>query len=288
MNKQDKHIKNMNHEQLADKLLEGMEIPFSATKEESWEAIAAKMKQTPENIATVSKSRSLYYFPAAAVALILLAFGVMRFYTKTYISENQSMSFSTPDGSSVFLSPHSKASFQPLWMKIQRELRLEGIAQFDVEKGNKFKVISEQAYTQVLGTSFLIDASNINSYKVECFTGSVSVTDAKTELSAIITANESLKINNKGEFEIKLLSPTQKNLKPTQNFLTFQAVPLVEVATSLSRQYGAKIVLQTDEEIEFSGHLDTANKLEDIIAAICLSLDLKYEKISETEYHISP
>ena len=146
-----------------------LENPFIQSDLELWEKIARRTQAKPK--VKIFQLNWIRYATAATVLIIVGTTFFMWLYTETIISEKgEHLSYVLPDGSNVELNAETSLSYQPYWWDFNREVVLSGEAFFDVEKGETFKILSENGITEVVGTSFNIYSRN-SDYKVFCETG---------------------------------------------------------------------------------------------------------------------
>lgn len=288
MSKNEIQKKNRDQDLTDMSLLEKMEINFPTSKEDAWNNIESMMTEKPVGLAPDSVLR-MRLLPVAATLLILLAsIVVLRYYSVNYSAGTNYYTANLPDNSTVILDPGSEIRYYPLWWKFGRNLQLDGNAEFQVTKGNRFRVVSLKGITEVLGTTFRIEAGS-EKYRVSCFTGSVKVTDRKSDVSAVIIANESASLTREGVFEIKLLQ--NENINENQNniendYITFHNEPIQNVFNKIESIFGINIELKVETGLYYSGNLKITRDLDTILNAICLPLDLEYVQTSNNIYLI--
>ena len=115
---------------------------------------------------------------AAAACIGLFYFFMPLIQTSTTISSGiaQQSIETLPDGSIVRLDASSSITYKPKkWLK-EREVKLSGVAFFEVKKGSKFVVFTDKGQVEVLGTSFNINARD-EKFEVICKTGKVAVSN---------------------------------------------------------------------------------------------------------------
>jgi ferric-dicitrate binding protein FerR (iron transport regulator) len=287
MSKQDKNMSDKDLDHLSSKILNNLDIQFSSSKEEAWESLESQMKEDVKKKSSIAIYRYSYLAVAASLVVLLMVGSFLRFNNTTINSQNKSLAIILPDESNVNLHPNSQLTYYQSWWKINRNLKLSGTADFQVSKGKRFQVVSEKGKTEVLGTSFRIETDKVN-YTVSCFSGSVKVSDSKSDVSAILTANEVAELIGEGVFEIKLIKKTTIETKAENSFLTFRNKPIQEVFTDLESQFGVNIELSEPLDMDYSGNLKKDLNFEEILNAVCLPLGLEYEQKSENTYLILP
>jgi hypothetical protein len=191
------------------------------------------------------------YAAAAVLALFVCVSSAMYFYTKTFeTSLAQQTEVLLPDHSKVTVYAESSLSYKPwLWM-FSRTVKLEGEGLFDVQKGEKFEVISPKGKTMVLGTQFTIYARN-SAYVVTCLSGKVKAVEMSMQNEAVITGGQKATLKPDGNFEItdnnyaqpkNLEQPETRAIDEELKFVlsipgeTEQTQPKAEKSTSIEKQ----------------------------------------------------
>jgi len=291
MNQEKRHIKNQDvQDELSNQFFPHAKIPWEKSKEGVWndlEKRIAKEDQNPELVRRLLPGRQ-WLAMAASLVLLLSVSGFMRFYSvKTYCPEGVHTTLKLPDGSEVELNAATHMKYQPYWWFISRRVELDGEAFFRVEKGKKFKVVSVNAYTEVLGTTFNIFAREMD-YAVTCHTGKVRVTDVSTGKSVELAAEEKSVLNKKGGFTVSRLSNQREEPSWTENLIMFGSTPLKLVFEEIERQFG--IVIETPAEMQqvYSGNFTLDQPVENILSLLCLPFDLEYERQTGKKYLVYP
>jgi len=267
--------------------LDKLKVPFTVGADEAWNKISGRIGDVEtENRVQVRKLSAPYLLTAASLALLLSVTAFLRFYQASIQSSSDPIALALPDGSSVEVKAHSHLKYHPLWWQIKRISHLEGVAFFEVKKGNTFVVKSEYGSTEVLGTSFLIDA-HTSKYNVKCFTGSVKVLDSNGEVEAVLKPSEEVIIDDEGNFNIRYFEIEATPEATDEQYLSFEGVPVIEVFLVLEQAFDVDIEMYGSDQPSFSGVISRQNSLEDILAAVCIPLDLKYEKKSADHYIVS-
>jgi ferric-dicitrate binding protein FerR (iron transport regulator) len=158
----------------------------------------------------------------------------------------------------------------------KRSLSLNGRAFFEVKKGSKFTVITDNGTVEVLGTSFSV-LSRENIFEVICKTGKVSVSTKDNADIQIITPSEKVILTNN-----KLVKSNANNesLAWKDGNYYFDNASLLEVIKELENQF--KIKIKTDEKnlsLRYTGFFNTDN-LGKALHSVTWPLNLKYELVS--------
>lgn len=164
---------------------------------------------------------------------------------------------------------------------------------FEVEKGSRFSVKSENATTSVLGTRFNIYARG-ESYRVVCQTGKVKVVAQADGSEVILTANQKAKLKAGDGFDVQQNINVQAETAWINDEFNFRDQPLKEVLEEVERQYG--VIIQGKNLLNDGNYQASISSrmvrseldAEDILEMICTLYKLQYEKLGPNEYRISP
>jgi len=259
--------------------------------EKSTDNIWNNMEKTIVSHPVSNNKRTLNRFSSLAVAAgitILLGIpGFMRFYTKnisTPAGTHQIVML--PDNSTVNLNAESSISFNPYWWKFKREVRFEGEGLFDVEKGEKFSVLSKLGTTTVVGTSFNI-FSREEVYRVTCISGKVRVS-SKVNEEVLLNPDTKALVQPDGRIEVLKNVETLPEISWKNNIFLFTASPVKEVFKEIERQYGITIKTNIDNYILYTGNFTKNQNVEEILSYICPALGYKYIRESNKVYQIIP
>ena len=283
--------KNINNQ--SDKFKDPMEIiagtyiDWGKSKEQVWLELEKRMESS-EPVKVRIMFSPWIKVAMAAVFVLLAGFSVfMELYTKTFVVPvaQHSMSY-LPDGSSVQLNAQSSISYKPLLWGFSRNVRFEGEAFFEVKKGRKFQVISNNGKTEVLGTSFNIYARD-NDYNVTCITGNVKVIESKNNQAAILDPGEKATLNKEGNLIVQSGSDKEQALLWMNNKLNFTSVPLTNVFKEIERQYGIYISIPENLVNIYTGTFRIDNPVEQTLDLVCKPFDLSFTVKSKNEYVIT-
>lgn len=281
---------NENKNTQEEEFFKKVEVGYSQTKEQIWDQLSEKIKETkPVITEPVIIPISPWFKRAAAIAAVLLIGATMfiGLYSNTIISQRGEMiSYTLPDGSTIQLNAESSISYRPFVWQISRKISFEGEGFFQVKKGSNFAVVSDNGTTQVLGTSFNISTRNEH-YEVFCATGKVRVSSSKLSDEIILTPNMWVKIN--GVSEIKKDIVSSHILAWKENKFHFTAKQVNEVFQELERQYNISIDLKdiNAEELTYSGYFDKTENPEPVLSLICESFGFTFVKQQENSYTVS-
>jgi len=158
------------------------------------------------------------------------------------------------DGSKISLEKDSKIEVSDDFNQVNRTVYLKGKAFFEIKRNEKkpFLVITENLVTQVLGTSFWIEAKgadpaisvSVRTGKVTVFTkpkqGNLLVSEQKTEL----IPNQMAVFNKADQQIVRTLVKDPVIINPSvdgKNQFSFQEMPVSGVFEVLEKAYGIPI-----------------------------------------------
>jgi transmembrane sensor len=187
---------------------------------------------------------------AIFVLIIGIAFIIIQFSSpssKSYITVTNQFGKThvvrLPDSSIVWLNASSTLSYVRSFEK-NRELLLDGEAYFEVRHDPKRPFIVEAGgvQTTVLGTSFNIKAyGSEDTAAISVITGKVKVTNDAKDL-AVLTPSMQLRFNREHQAVKTVAVDTSDVLAWTKGKLQFEGQTLAEIAGTLEKWYGVRIL----------------------------------------------
>ena len=150
-----------------------------------------------------------------------------------------------------------------------RMLYLDGEAFFEVKKGSKFSVTTDQGTVSVLGTSFNV-CDRPGRFEVQCKTGKVAVANRSQEV--ILTPGLATD-NSNGELAEAYAIAVDRNW--TEGVFSFDADPMTFVLSELERQFDVQISANGTEELLYTGEFNK-NDLETALMVVCGPMGLDY------------
>lgn len=124
--------------------------------------------------------------------------------TIEFIAERRNMEYVLPDSSRVFLEKNARIQYSSDFNEHNRNIKLEGIAYFEVQKNTKlpFIVSTSQTKAKVIGTSFnLINLPDRNEIQVTSGTVEFSLPGKKDRL--VLTVGEGASVTTEGLEKLK-------------------------------------------------------------------------------------
>lgn len=286
-------IEECNSEKDSQKLEVGMFVGHSAKLNENFKASEIVWRR----IALV-----------AATILIVAMAGFFSFYTqkqanlaktdqienRTFITKNgERATYILNDGSKVMLHAGSRLEIPDDFNKDKRVLFLEGEAYFEVNhnKDKPFIVESENAYTRVLGTRFLVQAWPEANERVEVVVSDGRVALGKIKNGSSDTNNEVLITKNKIGVIGENLNPVVSDVSNMNWYigwiegkLEFENRPLSEVLPRLERWYNIDIRVEDESIVEkrITAEVDYSHSMSEVIQGIALTLELEVDREDRT------
>ena len=232
------------------------------------------------------KNIRLIWQAAAAVFIIALTTQILiQTQSKANWHENIALQRQTiflPDNSKVILDENAILKNPGKFNENNREVWLRGTAYFEITKNPKkpFKIKTENTNIEVLGTKFLVDASQPNTEKVIVDEGKVALKSGLFMTKEILLTQNEIGVWD----NIKKELSEQNVLKPNSNSwlsgrLSFSNVPLSEVLETIENHFNIKIALADENycDVKYSGQFNTSDA-EEIVKTICITLNLSFQK----------
>lgn len=222
------------------------------------------------------------YYKVAAVFIVFFATGLFFWLNSPEVIStgySEMAVLELPDQSTAKLNADSKIKYKPSKWNKRRTLELEGEAFFQVEKGKKFTVETEQGEVTVLGTKFNVKDRE-NYFEVYCYEGAVKVNVANKEI--ILRRGNSVRVINGNVQKLDKFDGAAPGWTIQES--EFDAVPLKQVIADLERQFDLKIQSkQVDLNQLFTGSFSHTNK-EVAIKSVAIPLQLNYK--FETDHKV--
>jgi len=254
------------------------EEPSDASVQNMMQMLDKVMPQEPGiksmPVSTKPESKSFYLKIAASFALLVVfSYLVYQLNDVTVSIGNRARQHVTlPDGSVATLNAASELSYNKLAWHLSRNVNLQGEAFFEVKKGEKFTVISDQGSTQVLGTSFNVFARD-RRYAVKCNTGRVQVTSH--DQTAIIIPGEGVELDGGSLEKFSHNHSDQKDWRKGE--FNFDSVPFGNVVEEFERQFAMKVKFPVSlKDATYTGYFNNRN-MDQALKLICGPFDLTFQ-----------
>ncbi|MDX5397043.1 MAG: FecR domain-containing protein, partial [Hymenobacteraceae bacterium] len=181
---------------------------FTPNIDLAWQKVSKRvnLQATQPAAKPVAKVVPMYQWTLRVAAVLVLALGAVWFVYRSseqgmfgnqQLAEQSTTSGQTKvllaDGTQVWLNRNSKLRYPDTFEGNTREVYLEGEAFFDVQRNPEkpFLIHAQQSVTQVLGTSFNVEAyENQPEVKVTVVTGKVSLAEEGKQSEVVLTPGE--------------------------------------------------------------------------------------------------
>ncbi len=225
---------------------------------------------------TTSRIKVLYLIStiAACLSLVLLWIWLSPQIVNVSTARGEHLVYTLPDSSVIRINSDTEIRFQKRKWATNRQLKLEGEAFFEVEKGAKFIVKTDVGTIEVLGTSFNV-YSRQRAFQVACLTGQVKVTVEPEKKSVILDPGETIDLRNGTLIEKRLLEDLEKDSWIQGNY-RFKGIPYQQVIEELERQYDVQIQLEAALRDTLYTGFFRGDDLEGALYSICWPLGLYY------------
>ena len=269
--------------------------PIKTPDEKSYDVEKAWLKIEPalSHRRTINRPvRKTWMFAAAASLLIIVLFSIpylvgnkdkdVAYYANNEASEMQIM---LSDGSEVHLYPHSTLEFSHPDDHAPRNAILKGKAFFKVKRHNEvsFIVKTEAIDVEVLGTSFLVDASTPASSGVYVKTGTVKVTCGKQ--SVIINKDEKAILQD-GTIKTGMTTTPETDTADNSLTLDFNNAKITDVVKEIEEKTGIRIELSDGLENNFvTTRIETIDALN-ITKELAFLCGCKYKILKEGKHYV--
>ncbi len=254
------------------------ETPFSTDISANKAAVMKRINLIEsERNSTIGRRFRFPFIKVAASIVFLFVCGAVLYLAENKTVKNssaKSMLCALPDGSEILLSPKSSARYNALIWPFYRSVDFSGEGFFTIQKGKPFKVHTEQAVIEVLGTSFTV-WSDDNDLFVHCSSGHVKVVHA-TEEADLLPSEFTLLENDK--LTKKMVYAAEGFITPrVTNILIFKAVPVGIVISELEKVFHKEFRNELPANLIYTGILDIRNENE-CLGVFCKPFGAKFEK----------
>jgi len=237
----------------------------------------------------LTSKRYLYWIQRSAAAVILLFVvtkAILFISTETKWNELTATSqqiIYLDDSSKIVLAENAHFKYPVKFGSKERKVFLQGRAYFEIkpDKKHPFVISTNNTNIKVLGTKFLVDASNSRQERVVVDEGKVALSPVNSlpEKTVFLTRNE-IGTWNATDNQITECENYDANINSAlSGRLSFTDTPLKEIIKDLERHYQVKIEL-TDKSLESRKYTGTFSHVEPekTLGIISMSLNISVEK----------
>lgn len=236
--------------------------------------------------ATPKQSKQVFFQPWVRIAASVILIGAIYFLFTTLLTSGptvitagygETISHVLPDGSRVDLNANSSISYSAKKWEDARELDLEGQALFTVQKGESFRVATNEGAVTVLGTIFDVKQREEGKLAVNVFEGLVRVDIANQQ--EMLKAGEGLTSKAGQVTRVSVSGDTPNWLGQSANF---DNVPFAEVVTIIEDYYGIAIQVPAAKANDpFKGELNYGS-LETALDILTTVFEVSYTRTGDT------
>lgn len=259
-------------------------------KSSAWQNIESKIAIEKEiKVVSISHNKKWLRIAAMLVLALTTTFFVKNIFNNGFIIEqtaqNETKSINLPDGSTVVLNENSSLKYKEVFNK--RVVSLEGEAFFDVtkDKEHPFTVNVNRTTTQVLGTSFNMDAHQNGKVELALLTGKVKFSNTKNNSIILLPGEKAVYDEHTASFSMRKQN-NENSISWKTNKLVFDNTNLLEVVKDLNDYYKTEITLtSSDVNCSFTGTFENA-AISEVLDVISFSLNAEV-KLSNNVYSIT-
>lgn len=266
---------------------------FQPNVDAAWQQFSTKMKAEPVSPAVTTEQTGARVVPmylwraAAAVVVLIGAIWLVVAWSQrtagpvTLTAGNSKGVFLLPDSSRVTLNQFSTLTYQPGLDGDERTVKLEGEGFFEVKRNEQkpFVVLTENARTEVLGTSFTVRSDKAGLTEVQVVTGKVafSALGQKRASSRVILTPGFRAVAGAQDSVVKT-KIEDPNFRAWQTErLEFDNTPLSQVVTSLGEYFDVIIKVENKKLLScrFTGSFEQP-KLKQVLEVLAESMQVRY------------
>jgi len=284
----------------------GISTVMNRWKEKLNTRIAAGAQETEETEWVSKPGINVFSLRYAAVwaGLLIVGFLAIQQFRKTnrpdiitYVQkinrQNKPVKYLLPDSSEVYLGPGSRLRFPAQFAGRTRELSLQGEAFFQVKHNalKPFMIHTGEILTQVLGTSFKVQAFEGQRLVVAVATGKVGVSRHTAKLSetlALLTPGHTVTWNSKTGEAVEGTTDISGLQQWTSGDMVFEEQTMAEIALELQRRYAVQLDF-ADKSIadhQVSGTFPANKPIEKIMKALAAAGKFQYETSNHKSFKI--
>lgn len=243
------------------------------------------LEKVHQQINTKKNIRIVWRAVAAIIILVLATQIILQLNSSSNwqeITASQNRTIYLPDSSKVILAESASLKFSDTFKGNKREVQLSGKGYFEITKNAEkpFLIKTKNSHIKVLGTKFLVDASQPNTEKVIVDEGKVAFKAGLFMTKDILLTQNEIGIWNRENNELsKQITHEQNSNSWLSGRFSFSNLPLSEVLKTIENHFNINVALADENysNIKYSGQFNTSDA-EDIMKTICITLNLSYQK----------
>ncbi|MEM1134962.1 MAG: FecR domain-containing protein [Bacteroidota bacterium] len=223
--------------------------------------------------------RQWYSIAASIILLIVSGLLFFKFWYDpeiTLVSTDSMIEATLPDGSDVWLYKNSKLTYQQSFNSDHRQLKLEGLAFFEVSenKNKPFTISCTDGTVTVVGTSFEVKSYQEDSTaEVSVTTGKVAVDFGKKSNTILLQKSDKV-IYNRNLDKINKIATSMNELAWKNGNIIFDKTIAHEAFEVLSEYFHKNFIITNGNNCKLTTRFKNPS-LEEVIEEMAFLLDAK-------------
>jgi len=261
------------------------EEQFTPDVEKAWARFRARIDASGKPQGRIFRITPQILKIAASVAIILsISYLLGRWALEPKMilvqtASNEKREFYLPDSSKIFLNKNSEVSYSSNF-KEKRIIDLKGEAFFEVTKrsGKNFVIYAANSRTEVLGTSFSVNAYEGKLPTVQVLTGVVAFSDKNSTNIVFLAKGDEAKLEE--NMKVTKTSISDSNfLAWKNNQLVFKNTDLLQVIRALENYFSVPIKIENAALLKcrFTGSFEKP-AIQEIMNILASSVNLTYKR----------
>ena len=272
------------------------ELSFNHTLKPELSLQKTQYKIQKEQQSRKTNGRKFYAVSFAATLLILLVMRLffldttekvtMEYYT--YLTEDNKIDFILDDGTIIYLNKNSKFVYTNQYDKVDRSVKLEGEAYFEVQHNPEkpFFVEVGDARIRVLGTSFNVKTDEDENIRTTLTEGSLRFETSDQQV-ILIPDQQLFYLASSHRIEVSSVD-IDKELAWTEGVIRLKNMLFSDLIDDLKKQYRVNIVINNEKlknsSVSMTGTFAEEQSLEQIFKVISISYPFVWEKRDNIYY----
>lgn len=276
---QDGTMNDFSIDKKIDQSIRYFSVPSGKDKSDVLNTLLSNIDKEAFNSA--AKVRRLYVGAVSmAASIVVLIAMYFTFGIQRIDADQKAKVYFLPDQTRVVLAEGTRVSYSKIFFN--RQVKLNGEAYFEVEKGDNFYVKTSNGGVLVLGTRFKVSKLN-GQFQVHCYEGAVGIDYAGKKIRLdegflFSGVNKEFELTDKRDYGYPAFSYFNYSCKNEK---------LSQIWPEIESYFGVEITsLIDDEHKSFSGSIN-AGSVDDVVDIICTSMDLQFQKIGEKQIVIN-
>lgn len=282
---------------LCEQMWQGTTIEVDKTVEEEMWSHLQKSLDEPKILSPKKRYWQPIVYKMAATILLPICLGLAIYFGVGSIDKvsqgpfmvevdyGQKANLTLPDGTKVWLNSATCLSYGAEYNESVRKVYLDGEAYFEVAKNKekRFVVCCNDLEIEALGTSFDVKGYG-DDFSVTTLLAEGSVKVSNKTGTILLKPGEKVEYHKGNQIFTKSVISDMREIDFWRsNMLIFNSTSLAEIAITLERMYGVKVVFESErlKSVPFSGTIRNST-LHNVFYIISLTYPLTYELKGDT------